>query len=59
MNQKLRFNAKWFAVALALLSTAYGQQDITRPGDPVLASSGNSPAGEGVGNVIDNQSATK
>ncbi|MCF7764364.1 MAG: immunoglobulin domain-containing protein [Verrucomicrobia bacterium] len=59
MNQKLRFHAKWFVVALALLSTAYGQQDVTRPGDPVLASSGNSPAGEGVGNVIDNKPETK
>ena len=35
------------------------QQDITRASDPIIASSANSPAAEGVANAIDNQSATK
>src|SRR5207249_5393605 len=31
--------------------------DVTQPGDPVIASSSNSPGSEGVGNAIDNTQA--
>lgn len=34
-------------------------EDVTKPGDPVLATSSNSPGNEGVGNAIDNNTATK
>lgn len=57
--QKMIVRAKCFAIALALLSTAHGQQDVTRPGDPIIPSSANSPAAEAVANIIDNQSTTK
>ena len=30
-------------------------RDVTQPGDPIIASSGNSPGSEGVANAIDNQ----
>jgi len=32
-----------------------GPADVTQPGDPIVASSNNSPGSEGVANVIDNQ----
>ena len=36
-------------------TTAYAQSDVTQPGDPLIASSGNTPGSEGVANAIDNQ----
>jgi hypothetical protein len=33
--------------------TVHAQQDVTQPGDPVVASSSNSPGSEGVANAID------
>src|SRR5262245_23170152 len=38
---------------LALSGTAYAQKNIVQPGDPILASSANSPGSEGVANAID------
>src|SRR2546429_6475831 len=38
-------------------STAYAQTDVTQPGDPIIASSSNSPGSEGVANAIDNTEA--
>src|SRR6266568_7466379 len=40
-----------------LSSTAYAQSDVTQPGDPIIASSSNSPGSEGVANAIDNTEA--
>ncbi len=42
---------------LALGQTARAQSDVTQPGDPIFASSSNSPGSEGVANVIDNTQA--
>jgi len=42
------------AVLLGLGQAAYAQSDVTQPGDPVFASSSNSPGSEGAANVIDN-----
>ena len=42
---------------VVLSSTAYAQSDVTQPGDPVIASSSNSPGSEGVANAIDNTEA--
>ena len=42
---------------LAGPQTAYAQSDVTQPGDPVIASSSNSPGSEGVANAIDNTQA--
>lgn len=36
-----------------------GTQDVTQPSDKIVATSTNSPAAEGVANVIDNSSSTK
>ncbi|PYJ59730.1 MAG: hypothetical protein DME24_11955, partial [Verrucomicrobia bacterium] len=45
-------------LALAVVSsTAYAQSDVTQPGDPVIASSSNSPGSEGVANAVDNTQA--
>ncbi len=46
----------WLAPLLALCAAGalYGQSDITQPGDPIVASSNNTPGSEGVANVIDN-----
>ncbi|MEO8428872.1 MAG: hypothetical protein ABI651_17385, partial [Verrucomicrobiota bacterium] len=35
--------------------SAYAQSDVTQPGDPIIASSANSPGSEGVANAIDGQ----
>src|SRR5687767_12200373 len=45
------------AVFAALFSgSAFAQlSDVTQPGDPIVASSNNSPPSEGVANAIDNQ----
>src|SRR5438552_2659472 len=39
------------------LSGTYAQSDVTQPGDPIVASSSNSPGSEGVANAIDNTQA--
>src|ERR1051326_6156615 len=56
----LRTSLNWPSAALALsaclAATAYGQylpSVVTVPGDPITASSANSPASEGVKNAID------
>ena len=55
LGSKISFLA---AVVLALLArTAMAQSDVTQPGDPIYASSSNSPGTEGVANVIDNTHA--
>src|SRR4030095_7363484 len=49
-----------FTVPLMLMAglpTAYAQGDVTQPGDPIIASSSNSPGSEGVANAIDNTQA--
>jgi hypothetical protein len=40
---------------LAGTASLLAQSDVTQPGDPLVASSSNSPGSEGVANVIDNQ----
>jgi len=42
-------------VALLCATSLWAQQDVTQPGDPIIASSSNSPGSEGVANAIDNQ----
>src|SRR5256885_7447643 len=42
---------------VVLSSTTYAQSDVTQPGDPIIASSSNSPGSEGVANAIDNTEA--
>src|SRR6266542_6371478 len=53
---KLRI-AKVGIVALSILLagffSAHAQSDVTQPGDPIIASSSNSPGSEGVANAID------
>lgn len=44
-------------LSLALGHAAYAQSDVTQPGDPVFASSSNSPGSEGAANAIDNTQA--
>src|SRR5262245_34320067 len=49
-----------FITALTLvlgLPAAQAQGDVTQPGDPIVASSSNSPGSEGVANAIDNTQA--
>jgi len=53
-------NIRRWAAALACTSgwlasglDAIAQSDVTQPGDPVIASSSNSPGSEGVANAID------
>jgi hypothetical protein len=48
---------QWIALALGLAITALGQAqtNVLQPGDPILASSTNSPASAGVSNAIDGQ----
>lgn len=40
---------------LASTTALWAQSDVTQPGDPIFASSGNSPGSEGVANAIDNK----
>ncbi|HSA03336.1 MAG TPA: hypothetical protein P5055_21625, partial [Candidatus Paceibacterota bacterium] len=49
----------WLAVALlmSLAGVAYAQKNVVQPGDPILASSSNHPASEGVANAIDGTQA--
>src|SRR5262245_34772096 len=49
-----------FTTALMLVlgrPATYAQGDVTQPGDPIVASSSNSPGSEGVANAIDNTQA--
>ncbi|MDA1277721.1 MAG: PA14 domain-containing protein [Verrucomicrobia bacterium] len=58
MKRKLFIPIKLFAIAMAILTpiaTTYAQKDVTQPGDPIIASSANSPGSEGVANAIDGQ----
>ncbi len=41
--------------SFAFQATSYGQSDVTQPGDPLIASSDNSPGSETGPNAIDNQ----
>lgn len=41
------------ALALVLSSSAFAQKNVLQPGDPLIASSSNSPGSEGVANAID------
>jgi len=43
------------ALAGSLSCAVYALDDVTQPGDPIIASSANSPGSEGVANAIDNQ----
>src|SRR6185503_13718502 len=42
---------------VVLSRAAYAQSEVTQPGDPIVASSSNSPGSEGVANAIDNTQA--
>ena len=46
-------------VGLALIATPFlhAQQNVVQPGDPIIASSSNSPGSEGVANAIDGTTA--
>jgi len=44
-------------LCLSFATIANAQSDVTQPGDPAIASSGNSPGSEGVANAIDNTQA--
>src|SRR6266436_10080997 len=52
---------RFFCLAAALIASISGSpvraqlSDITQPGDPIVASSANSPGSEGVANAIDDQ----
>ena len=46
-------------LACGLLAGTSAAQDVTRPGDPIVASSGNYPGGEPPESAIDNTAATK
>jgi len=59
-----QLNRKWLGLAIALpallTGAAYGQyaqKNVVQPGDPIIASSANSPATEGVANAIDGTEA--
>jgi len=41
------------SAALCAPAAAWAQSDVTQPGDPIIASSANSPGSEGVANAID------
>src|SRR5437667_9006557 len=41
------------SILLGGFLTARAQSDVTQPGDPIIASSANSPGSEGVANAID------
>jgi hypothetical protein len=44
-----------YALLLAGATTALAQKNVVQPGDPIIASSSNSPGSEGVANAIDGQ----
>jgi hypothetical protein len=59
-----QLNRKWLGLAIALpallTGAAYGQYlpgNVCQPGDPIIASSANSPSTEGVANAIDGTTA--
>src|SRR5689334_2106986 len=56
-NRKVSTTATMIAAALCARTAV--AQDISRPGNPITASSTNSPGAEGVANVIDNTANTK
>jgi hypothetical protein len=55
---RIRPRCVWLAlIALGCAAqfVAWAQKDVTQPGDPMIASSSNSPGSEGVANAIDGQ----
>ncbi|HTH49164.1 MAG TPA: LamG-like jellyroll fold domain-containing protein [Candidatus Limnocylindria bacterium] len=56
MHKPIPFGRNWLASLFALCAAGalFAQSDITQPGDPIVASSNNTPGSEGVANVIDN-----
>ncbi len=54
MKRKLPIPIFLSAIALAISGVVHAQ-DVTQPGDPIIASSANSPGSEGVANAIDGQ----
>ena len=52
LNMKRLFQAILVSSFLSASSVAYAQS-VAQPGDPVIASSANSPGSEGVANAID------
>ena len=54
MKRKLSIPIILSAIALAMAGVIHAQ-DVTQPGDPIIASSANSPGSEGVANAIDGQ----
>src|SRR5215469_939327 len=59
-----QITGKWLGLAIALpallTGAAYGQyaqKNVVQPGDPIIASSANSPSSEGVANAIDGTTA--
>ncbi len=52
-TRRLKPLAFVFAALIALCGSAQAQQNVVQPGDPIIASSSNSPGSEGVANAID------
>jgi hypothetical protein len=59
MSKRFSFKATLICICLFLVleRAAQAQSDVTQPGDPIIASSSNSPGSEGVANAIDNTQA--
>ena len=57
--QQFRRARAYLAIAVAALATAgfsvQAQKNVLQPGDPIIASSSDSPGSEGVANAIDGQ----
>jgi len=56
-SSSLKATLACLCLSLALAHAAQAQSDVTQPGDPVFASSSNSPGSEGAANAIDNTQA--
>ncbi len=54
-THKIRGYILAFCGLLSLQALTHAQSDVTQPGDPLIASSDNSPGSEGVANAIDGQ----
>ncbi len=57
MRNPIQSSGRWLTLLLALgaAGAMFAQSDITQPGDPIVATSSNSPGSEGVANAIDNK----
>src|SRR5690242_4811754 len=60
----IKTSGKWLGLAIALPAllsgvahAQYAQKNVVQPGDPIIASSANSPSTEGVANAIDGTTA--